>query len=59
MNPKFKNPSFYREQKLYVELTPNINLIGMIDKAILSGDSKQYLSIVDYKTSSESFNESN
>ena len=55
---QIQNPSFYREQKLYVELTPNINLIGTIDKAILSGDSKQYLSIVDYKTSSESFNES-
>jgi ATP-dependent helicase/DNAse subunit B len=40
-------------------LDNQIRLTGKVDKVIYSGDKRQYLTIIDYKTGSESFNEKN
>ena len=53
------NHAFFRERYYTVPLTYNILLEGKIDKIILSGDKQKYISIVDYKTGSETFKEDN
>ena len=52
------NGVFDREKSFKnVYLTNNIKLTGKVDKIIISGDDSQYVSIIDYKIGSESFNE--
>ena len=49
--------SFLREKEYVVSLTENISLIGRIDKLIFSGDINDHVTIIDYKSGSESFKE--
>lgn len=53
------NGSFIREEPVDIKVSDNIKLVGRIDKIVLSGDSKQYASIIDYKSGSETFNFNN
>lgn len=49
------NPVYFRELECKVDLEDGVSVSGRIDKAIVSGEAKKYLSIVDYKTSSATF----
>lgn len=51
------NPVFYREKKIIVDLTDKVALQGRLDKVVLSGDKNQYVSVIDYKTGKEDFQE--
>lgn len=52
------NGDFDREKPFKdVYLSSKILLKGVVDKVIYSGDKQQYVSIIDYKIGSESFNE--
>lgn len=52
-----ENGSFIREKKFEVKVCPNIALSGVIDKVIYSGPDQRYVSILDYKSGSETFKE--
>ena len=45
------------EEKFIIKLNDNVSINGMIDKILVTSDgSKDYYSIIDYKTGSETFN---
>lgn len=51
------NPEFYQEYFFKTSLTPETYLTGSIDKVVLTGENHQYLTIVDYKTGTEKYDD--
>lgn len=52
-----ENGSFLREEPFSVDVSNNIKLVGVIDKIIYSGIDNRFVSILDYKSGSETFKE--
>lgn len=51
------NPHIEREIEENIKLNGLVSLKGVFDKIIVSGDNEQYISIIDYKSGSEKYNE--
>ncbi len=52
-----ENGTFLREEGFEVRVSDNIKLTGFIDKLIYSGPDNNFVSILDYKSGSETFKE--
>ncbi len=50
------DPEILTEKKVEVLLEPKINLVGVIDKIVLTGKTTRLLSLIDYKTGTVDFN---
>ncbi|MCF0116422.1 MAG: PD-(D/E)XK nuclease family protein, partial [Bacilli bacterium] len=51
------NGKFDREQEFRIPIDSNVTLVGRIDKIIYSGPNNDYVTIIDYKSGSETFKE--
>jgi len=50
------DPEVLTEKKVEILLEPQIKLVGVIDKIVLTGKTTRFLSLIDYKTGTVDFN---
>jgi hypothetical protein len=55
---KMDHPRFLTEKSFHFPLGANSELIGRIDKIVATGPHSEYLTLIDYKTGAEDFDES-